>query len=145
MKIFKKSHFLLLLAMMFFSGTGFGQCETDLFLDQCASSLGTYNYIKSFNVVPAKKNAVSEYSYVFSKGSKYMLIVCEQHVDKGKMVVNLFDRSHNLIASTYDKTEGKYYPNLVYSCSTTGLYYIQTTFLDTKSGCGLCILGFTKE
>ncbi len=145
MKIFDKTRFLLLLAAILFSSAGYGQCETDMFLDQCASNLGTYNYIKSFNVTPDKKKPASEYSYVFSKGSKYMLVVCDQHVDKGKMVVNLFDRGHNLIASTYDEAQDKYYPNLVYTCSTTGVYYIQTTFQGSKSGCGLCILGFTKE
>ena len=146
MKLMKKSRILLLLGALLFPCTGYGQCETDLFLDQCASYLGTCNYIKSFNVEAAgKKKAAPEYSYVFSKGSKYMLIVCDQHVGEGKMIVSLYDRDHNLIASTYDVSEDQYYPSMIYTCSTTGVYYIQTTLKGTKSGCGLCILGFTKE
>jgi len=146
MKLMKKSRILLLFAAMLFPGIGYGQCETDLFLDQCASCLGTYNYIKSFNVAAsARKKAAPEYSYVFSKGSKYMLIVCDQHAGEGKMIVSLYDRDHNLIASTYDVAEDQYYPSMIYTCSTTGVYYIETSIQGSKSGCGLCILGFTKE
>jgi len=146
MKKTKQSSILLLLVAMLFPNIGYGQCDTDLFLDQCAQNLGTYNYIKSFNIsVTSRKKAYPEYSYVFSKGSKYMLIVCDEFMVEGKMVVNLYDREHNLLASSYDAENDKYYPNLIYSCSTTGVYYIQTTFLGSKGGCGLCILGFTKE
>jgi hypothetical protein len=122
-----------------------GQCETYTFLDNCATSLGTFNYIKSFDITAApRKKAQPEFSYVFSKGSTYMLILCEDLLVQGKMVINLYDRNHNLIASTYDETTKKHYPKLVYSCSATGVYYIKASFTDSKKGCGMCILGFDK-
>lgn len=144
--IMKRPRILLLLAVMLFPSFSYGQCETDMFLDQCASYLGTYNYIKSFNVsASSRKKASPEFTYVFSKGSKYMLIVCDQYIEEGRMVVNLYDRDHNLIASTYDEANDKYYPHMIYTCSTTGVYYIQTSIQGSKGGCGMCILGFTKE
>lgn len=127
-------------------GVTFGQCGTDDFLDKCASQLGTYNYIKSFTVdVRAGRKNNNENSYVFSNGSKYMLIACDENVVGGKMIMNLYDRNHNLISSTYDQVNNKYYSNLVYQCLATGVYYIKITFDKAKKGCGLCIIGFNKE
>jgi hypothetical protein len=145
MKKAKEIKILLLLSIFLLPNTAFGQCDTDMFLDQCASSLGTYNYIKSFNVNVSRKKVTPEYSYVFSKGSTYMLIVCDQNVIGGKMVVNLYDRNHKFIASTYDEKNNKHYSDLLYPCEATGVYYIQTTFEGSKGGCGMCILGFNKE
>ncbi len=137
---------LIVLATLFYSGSLFGQCDTDIFLDKCASNLGTFNYIKSFSVnASSRKKAIPEYSYVFSKGSTYMLIVCDQNVNGGRMVVTLYDREHKLIASTYDEKNNKYYSDLTYPCEATGVYYIRATFEGSRSGCGMCILGFNKE
>ncbi len=145
MKKAKEIKILLLLSIFLLPNTSFGQCDTDMFLDQCASGLGTYNYIKSFSVNVSRKKVTPEYSYVFSKGSTYMLIVCDQNVIGGKMVVNLYDRNHKFIASTYDEKNNKHYSDLLYPCEATGVYYIQTTFEGSKGGCGMCILGFNKE
>lgn len=146
MKKTNKLKILLIFVVLLFAGNVSGQCDTDMFLDQCASGLGTYNYIKSFSVnVAPRKKAIPEYSYVFSKGSTYMLIVCDQNMSGGKMIVSLYDRGHNFIASTYDEKANKYYSDLLYSCEATGVYYIRATFEGTKGGCGMCILGFDKE
>lgn len=146
MKKPNKLKILLIFVVLLFAGSVYGQCDTDLFLDQCASGLGTYNYIKSFSVdVSPRKKVSPEYSYVFSKGSTYMLIVCDQNAAGGKMIVSLYDRGHNLIASTYDEKANKYYSDLLYACEATGVYYIRATFEGTKGGCGMCILGFDKE
>jgi hypothetical protein len=137
---------IMLMGVLFFPSASSGQCSTDDYLDNCASALGSYNYIKSFIVdVKARKKNGSEYSYVFSKGSKYMLIACDQNVIGGKMIMNLYDRNHTLVACTYDEKDKKYYSDLVYPCSSTGVYYITFTFPEAKKGCGLCIIGFNKE
>jgi hypothetical protein len=138
--------FFLVTGLFLFPAYSSGQCESDAFLDKCASNLGTYNYIKSFvaSANPRKK-ASSEFTYVFSKGSTYMMIACTENSGNGKMVISLYDRDHNLIASTYDEKTKKYYPDLQYPCSATGVYYIKATIEGTKNGCGLCILGFSKD
>lgn len=142
----KELRILLFLIVIFIPGVIFGQCDTDLFLDKCASNLDTYNFIKSFSVnVSPRKKVNPEYSYVFSKGSTYKIIVCDQEAAGGRMIVNLYNRDHNLIASTYDEKADKYYSDLLYPCEATGVYYISATFKGSKGGCGLCILGFNKE
>lgn len=136
---------IIVLGVSLFPRDTFGQCSTDDFLDKCASQLGTYNYIKSFtvDVRSAKKNN-QQYSYVFSNGSTYMLIACDENVVGGKMIMSLYDREHNLISCTYDEKNDRYYSNLVYPCLATGVYYIKVTFNKAKKGCGLCIIGFNK-
>lgn len=122
-----------------------GQCETDEFLDRCASNLGTYNYIKTFiTQTSSKKKTNPESLYVFSKGSTYKIIACLGDPG-GNMIINLYDKNHNLIASTYNEETKKHYSELQYPCPVTGVYYIRTTFEGIKEGCGMCILGFSKD
>jgi hypothetical protein len=146
MKKSKKLKLLLIFTTLFFPLFLFGQCDTDAFLDPCASNLGTYNYIKSFTIIASpRKRANPEYSYVLSKGSTYMLIVCNQNAPGGKMIISLYDRNHNFIGSTYDEDTKKNYTDLIFPCSATGVYYIRASYEGVKGGCGLCILGFTKD
>ena len=136
---------ILLILGVFIPEKMSGQCDSDTFLDKCASNLGSYNYIKSFVAYGnSKKKNNTEFSYVFSKGSTYKMIVCNEDASKGLMIINLYDRDHNLISSSYDSKTGRFYNELLYPCSATGLYYIKTSFTGSRSGSGMCILGFDK-
>jgi hypothetical protein len=146
MKVIRDIKILLISGFLLGSVSVFGQCDADMFLDQCANGLGTYNYIKSFSIkVPLHKRINPECSYVFSKGSTYLLIACDQNLKGGKMILSLYDREHNLIASTFNEKDNRYYSDLRYSCETTGVYYITASFKGSKGGCGMCILGFNRE
>ncbi|HKK63334.1 MAG TPA: hypothetical protein VJ951_12290 [Bacteroidales bacterium] len=120
------------------------QCDSDTFLDNCAAKLDTYTFIKAFNTSMRKTQTV-EYSYVFSKGSTYLIIPCDEGIEGRRMIVNLYDRNHKLIASTYNKRKKTFYPDLAYPCSATGVYYMEVTFDGSKGGCGVCLLGFKKN
>ena len=123
-----------------------GQCDSDGFLDRCSPALETYTYIKKFPVAikrKSEKNTV--FSYVFSKGSTYKLIVCDQDVKGKKMVINFYDRNHKLIASTYDRKSRQHLEVLLFPCTATGVYYIEGQFEGNSGGCGVCILGFDKS
>jgi hypothetical protein len=146
MKKGKALWLLLLLTWLIIPQVSFGQSDNDELLDKCAANLGTYNYIKSFKVNTGLwKKVNSEYSYVFSKGSTYILIACNESTDKGKMIISLYDRNKNLIASNYDENTKNYYSDLLFPCSATGVYYIRITFEGMRRGHGICILGFNKE
>lgn len=126
------------------SNTVYGQCQTDDFLDNCASRLENYTFIKAFNS-DMKKSGSEEFSYIFSKGSSYMIIVCDQNVAGERMIVSLYDRNRKLIASSYNSKTKTYYPDLLYPCSATGVYYLVANFEGSKGGCGVTILGFMKN
>ena len=127
--------------------SAFAQCTSDAFLDKCASSLGEFTFIKSFNISIDKKSSDSkyEYSYVFSKGSTYKIIICDENINGNKMIVTLFDRNHKMIATNFNKASKKFYPLFSYPCSATGVYYLEVTFENGKEGCGVNILGFSKQ
>jgi hypothetical protein len=138
---------LILLVMSSFVPVSLSaQCDTDTMLDNCAANLGTFNYIKSFSVTAkTRKKAISDFSYVFSKGSTYMLILCDENVTKGEMELSLYDRQHKLIASTYDEKNSVRFSNLLYTCSATGVYYIKTSLNGTKGECAMVVLGFKND
>lgn len=145
MNIFKNTSVVLLLAlvssisMSFISGP---DCGSDAFLDKYAPALGDFTFIKAFNVETKKSDEKNEISYVFSKGSNYRIVICDQNSDGNKMVVNLYDRNKKLIVSNYLKRSKKFFPTINYTCVATGVYYVESYFENGKSGCGVNILGF---
>jgi len=137
---------LLIFGLLSVTSKNYGQCGSDQFLDNCVSSLDTYTFIKAFNVQLKKKKEDNVlYSYVFSKGSTYMVINCDQEIPKQRMIINLYDRNHKLIASSYDSKRRKHYSEILFPCEATGVYYIKAQFEGSKGGCGVCILGFDKK
>lgn len=116
------------------------QCNDEDFMDNCAELLDNYTFIKSFEHSDSKGGAKSENSYVFSKDHSYIITICDQ--GSAKLIVNLYDRNRKLISS--NKASGKYFNKLVYQCTTTGVYYIESYLDNNSKGCGLSILGFKK-
>lgn len=119
-------------------------CGTDSFLDQCAPSLGDYTFIKTFMVDVKKEGEKKEVSYVFSKGSTYRIVICDEGVKGNEMKVTLSDRNKKTISSNYLSSSRKYFPVINYTCTATGVYYVESSFKPSKTGCGVIILGFSK-
>ena len=119
------------------------QCSSESFMDKCSSALDEFNYIKSYDF-DNKKSSKGEYSYVFSKGSMYRIIICDENIEGNRLIVTLYDRNHKKIVSNYDKRSKKYYPSLTYPCSATGVYYVEYEFEGSKARCAVNILGFSK-
>ncbi len=143
-KIKWKSYFLSI-SLMFSVSAAHAQCSSDAFMDNCSNLLDDFTFIKSFEFSNPKGGVKNEYSYVFSKGSSYRIVICDENIANNKMVISLYDRNHKLIASNYDKASKKIFPALTYPCSATGVYYIEYSFQGDKSKCGINILGFTKN
>lgn len=133
------------LGLTFASGFTNAQCSSDAFMDNCSSALEDFNFIKSFEFENPKGGAKNEYSYVFSKGSTYRIVVCDENIANEKMIVTLYDRNHKMIATNYLKSSKKVFPSLTYPCSATGVYYIEYSFQGNKAKCGINILGFSKN
>ncbi|MES2760891.1 MAG: hypothetical protein V4677_01740 [Bacteroidota bacterium] len=119
-------------------------CDPETLLKNCASDLDDFVFIKSFPVETNKTTEKTEYSYVLSRAITYRIVVCTQNEADKKMVVNLYDRNKKLIASNYLKSSKKFFPTINYTCSATGVYYVEAFFDGDKKGCGLNILGFKK-
>jgi hypothetical protein len=120
------------------------QCDDEDFMDDCAELLGEYMFVKSFNVEHSKQDQESEFSYVFSKGTSYVITICDQNTGTDKMVVELYDRNRKLVASNYLKTKKTFYPKIGYPCQATGVYYMKYKFKSGEPSCGVSIIGFKK-
>jgi|SRR5688572_19446897 len=118
------------------------QCNAESFSTQCIPKLATgFNFLKSYKIEKGGKEFV-EYSYVFTKGTQYMINICAGGQSTDGIVVSLFDSNRNKVASS--KVNGQFISAIAYPCNTTGIYYIQYTFDGSTSYCGGSALGFKR-
>lgn len=127
-----------------FSFNAQAQCNAEEFTSGCIPKLsGGFNFLKSYKIdgQGGSKTKV-EYSYVFTKGTQYMINVCATGESTDGIVVSLFDSSRNKVVSS--KINGQYISAIAYPCNSTGIYYIQYTFDNSTQFCGGSALGFKR-
>ncbi len=120
------------------------QCNAMDHKDKCISGLADgFTFIKSYLLDGGKANANGEieYSFVFSKGTIYMLNIANNNGEQSNIVIKLYDPNHKLLASN---NKGDVYFPLGYQCKTTGVHYMTFSFKDTPDQCGLSVLGFKR-
>lgn len=118
------------------------QCNAETLSTQCIPKLAAgFNFLKSYKIEKGGKEFV-EYSYVFTKGTQYMINICAGGTATDGIVVSLFDSNRNKVASS--KVNGQFISAIAYPCNTTGIYYIQYTFDGSTSYCGGSALGFKR-
>ena len=121
-----------------------GQCNPDNFANACIPKLASgFNFLKSYKVdgEGGSKEKV-EYSYVFTKGTQYMINLCANGAATDGIVVTLFDSGRNKVATS--KINGQFISAIAYPCNATGIYYIQYTFDGSAGRCGGSALGFKR-
>jgi hypothetical protein len=122
---------------------GYGQCVPQKFCDDCIGKISTakYNYLKSFKIEEKDKGKQKvEYSYVLTKGTKYMVNICMPE-NQSKMKVSIYDSKRNLIVT--NEAKQKYKPSVKFNCSATGIYYFQYA-QEMDASCAGSALGFAK-
>jgi hypothetical protein len=135
---------ILLLISSLTSFNLIGQCNADNFSNACIPKLGDgFNFLKSYKIdgEGGAKDKV-EYSYVFTKGTQYMINLCANGAATDGIVVSLFDSNRNKVASS--KINGQFVSAIAYPCNATGIYYIQYTFDGAGGKCGGSALGFKR-
>jgi hypothetical protein len=138
----KKSIFIVLTILVISALEVIGQCNSDVLSSQCIPKLATgFNFLKSYKIEKGGKEYV-EYSYVFTKGTQYMINICAPGTSTDGIVVSLFDSNRNKVASS--KINGQFIQAIAYPCNTTGIYYIQYTFDGSTAYCGGSALGFKR-
>jgi hypothetical protein len=139
---------ILILSFVFLVGISstdlIGQCNSDNFSNACIPKLGGgFNFLKSYKIdgENGSRDKV-EYSYVFTKGTQYMINICSASASTDGIVVTIFDGVRNRIASS--KINGQFISAISYPCNATGIYYIQYTFDGSTAHCGGSALGFKR-
>jgi len=138
----------LIFIILFSSALGVGagelenQCNSDNLATECIPKLSEgFNFLKSYKVDGSTKNKV-EYSYVFMKGTQYMINLCTSGSVSDGVEVTILDKNLNKVAS--NKINGQYVSAIAYPCNASGIYYIQYTFDEKSSLCGGSALGFKR-
>ena len=142
-KILLAFSFLLFIAVSS-SSELIGQCDPENFSNSCIPKLAAgFNFLKSYKIDGAggAKDKV-EYSYVFTKGTQYMINLCATGAATDGIVVTLFDSGRNKVATS--KINGQFISAIAYPCNATGIYYIQYTFDGSTAKCGGSALGFKR-
>lgn len=140
----KKLTFFVLSLFLLSASETFGQCNAENLSNQCIPKLATgFNFLKSYKIDGAggSKDKV-EYSYVFTKGTQYMINICAPSQPTDGIIVSLYDSNRNKVASS--KINGQYIAAIAYPCNATGIYYIQYTFDGSSTYCGGSALGFKR-
>ena len=138
----KKIIFIVLSVFVLSTLEVLGQCNSETLSTQCIPKLATgFNFLKSYKVEKGGKEFV-EYSYVFTKGTQYMINICAAGTNTDGIVVSLYDSNRNKVASS--KINGQFISAIAYPCNTTGIYYIQYTFDGSTQNCGGSALGFKR-
>jgi len=138
----KKSIIIVLAVFVLTAVEVVGQCNADALSSQCIPKLAQgFNFLKSYKIEKGAKDVV-EYSYVFTKGTQYMINICAPGQNTDGIVVSLFDSNRNKVASS--KVNGQFISAIAYPCATTGIYYIQYSFDGSTSYCGGSALGFKR-
>lgn len=121
-----------------------GQCNSDNFSNACIPKLGGgFNFLKSYKIdgENGSRDKV-EYSYVFTKGTQYMVNICAPGQTTDGIVVTIFDGTRNRVATS--KINGQFISAIAYNCNATGIYYIQYSFDGSADHCGGSALGFKR-
>jgi hypothetical protein len=138
----KKVFLVIGLALFTFSYSN-AQCNSDSFTTSCIPQLAAgFNFLKGYKIDGlGGQKAKVEYSYVFTKGTQYMINICSGTAED--IVINLFDSQRNKVASS--KIGNQYATAIAFPCKATSIYYISYTFSDSGDYCGGSALGFKKS
>lgn len=134
----------LLLITSFITSDLSGQCDSEGYSNACIPKLASgFNFLKSYKIdSEAGAKDKIEFSYVFTKGTQYMINLCGGGTATDGLIVSLYDAKRNKVATS--KVNGEYVSAIAYPCNATGIYYIQYTFEDPSARCGGSALGFKR-
>lgn len=136
---------LFMIVTTAFGSTGLNaECDADNLSNACIPKLSSgFNFLKSYKIDGdgGNKDKV-EYSYVFTKGTQYMINLCAEGNSPDGLVVSLYDSKRNKVASS--KVNDQFISAIAYPCNATGIYYIQYTFDGSATYCGGSALGFKR-
>jgi hypothetical protein len=121
-----------------------GQCDAAEKIKVCAPAADSgYTLIKSFEVDGQTGNKSEvKYSYVFTKGTQYLISICGDDNSADGVVVTLYDKYRNEVATSL--IDGVALNAISYPCTATGIYYITYTFNDSKHYCAGSTIGFKR-
>lgn len=132
----------LFIVALFFVSELKAQCNADSYSAACLAKLTDgFKFIKNYKVDgQAGQRAKVEYSYVFTKGTTYRIMICTEGSGPDGIVLNIFDSNRNPIGG--NKVSGQLLSSIELQAGATGIYYLQYTFEGSKGYCASSTIGF---
>lgn len=121
------------------------QCNSEPLVDEVLNFLKekNFNFLKSYKIDGQKgTNKEVEYSYVFSAGTTYMIVVNNGVKNAEGIIITVEDAERNEIAKSF--IGDTYVPAVQIICNRTGIYYLRFTLVDKKHDCAAAVLGFKR-
>ncbi|TAE16450.1 MAG: hypothetical protein EAZ95_07780 [Bacteroidetes bacterium] len=137
-----------ILAALLFTGTTTTkpqECDAKPYKDKALRSIPDgYTFLKSYTVdgVDGTKKEV-KFSYIFTKNNNYTLNLENGIASSKGMYVVILDSNGKPQTSSFATSTNKYYSQLSYKCSATGMYHITFKFTD-KPYCAGAVLSFKR-
>ena len=119
------------------------QCDASKLINESMTKLDDYNFLKSYKLIDPQPIS-KEFSFVFSKGTSYRIMLCmEEDRKKSNVEITILDRSRKVIASNAESRGKKKYV-LQFKCDASGIYYMRYDFKDETAFCGASVLAFNR-
>ncbi len=119
------------------------QCNAEQLSSLCVPKLPPgFNLLKAYKIAENPGADKVEYSYVFAKGTQYMINLCEEKAGSTTITLTIYDAQRNKVATNH--FDGALVAAIAYPCNATGIYYLQYTFEGTSSRCGGSVLAFKR-
>ncbi|MDW7692393.1 hypothetical protein R9C00_13345 [Flammeovirgaceae bacterium SG7u.111] len=125
-------------------GSAFAQCNADLYSEKSMKNISSgFLYEKSYRVdgKSGRKRTI-EYSCILSKDTNYSFTMSTKDGGANGLVFSLLDGERNTVATNY--YNNKFFEGLQYKCKSTGLYFMNFSFKESKSHCGAAVLAFRR-
>jgi len=141
--------YTLFLAFLLTAGVlSFGQ-TTDPLVSNCAINAGANaKYLKDFRVQLGKAANPTDLRYKANmslwKNTKYRFTMCNADDSKGQLILSIKDESNKVIISSYDKTSGKTYSFIDFTCNKSGMYQLNYDFINGLQGSGVGVVSMVK-
>ncbi|MCI5056093.1 MAG: hypothetical protein MRY83_08295 [Flavobacteriales bacterium] len=115
---------------------------------QCTGVSDNYTLTKSldFNNSMFKYGGEQlEYKYMFTKGSTYLISICPDDMGHDNLVVEVYNRNKNLVASSFVKSRNKFYKKIFFPCSASGSYYLRYYYKNKKPSCAVSVVAVKNK
>ena len=136
---------VFLFVLLTISSVASSQCIPENFCNECIGKLikAKFNYLKSFKINGEDGSLKKiEYSYVLTKGSKYLVNICASGTHPEKIGFTLLN--YQRVKMGTNSVKGTHVSDFVFECNTTGIYYLQYSFEEASINCAGSALGFTR-
>lgn len=121
----------------------------DPLVSQCVMNAGSdAKYLKDFRVQLGKTDNPADLRYKANmslwKNTKYRFSMCNADNSNGRLILTIRDETNRQILSSYDKSSGKVYPYIDFTCNKSGIYQLCFDFVNGMQGSGVGVVSMVK-